>query len=662
MKPYQAYVKEYGLLIVICIAGAGCLSVLLGQDANWDLKNYHIYNAWALLHNRFDIDIFAAGIQTYFNPILDLPYYFLALIWWDDKPRTVAFLMGLPYGLLVFLLIYSTRLVLVDLKITLRYQGLVALLLVGFGASGAATIQQIGTTFNEMQVAVFIIGGVALLLSGLRDIGQPPNQRTVFWGGLMFGLAAGMKLTACIYAPAAAISLFAINEKKRRAMSTLTIFSMAWALGFSVTFGWWAVHLYRFTGNPVFPMFENVFGTSWLGAGSGMDAHFKPKSFLQAILYPFFWIDSTVPTVAEPVFSDPRFAVALIALLVLFSVLLLTRIRHAVLRHSSVRQLEIPKTSLFVLVFTVIAYVSWLSAFSILRYAISIEVLLGLTIAICLIVCARFIQIKLSESTLILCLSLLLVGVSVKTKYPEWGRSAYGTAVLDVQPVTLTSDSLLIVLGPPQAYVLPSIAKQNPSVQFVGITDDLLNARGFGMWKKISQRINNFSGSIYTMVRGDATERLSILSELNFRLDEEDCQVFATNIDRGFKICALHKMVSRQEISLKPPLTSMKRGQVVITTATVTNASNWDWPAGGVFPVHLSYHWIDRSQKIVVFDGERTILPREVKAGETVKVQAIIKAPDQPGDYVLRMTMVQESVAWFDDRGVKALDLSVKVK
>jgi hypothetical protein len=35
---------------------------------------------------------------------------------------------------------------------------------------------------------------------------------------------------------------------------------------------------------------------------------------------------------------------------------------------------------------------------------------------------------------------------------------------------------------------------------------------------------------------------------------------------------------------------------------------------------------------------------------------------DQPGDHVLRVTMVQESVAWFDDRVRKVLNLPVTVK
>lgn len=46
--------------------------------------------------------MYAAGIQTYFNPLLDIPYYHAAFIHLVDRPRVVAFLMGLPFGLLAF--------------------------------------------------------------------------------------------------------------------------------------------------------------------------------------------------------------------------------------------------------------------------------------------------------------------------------------------------------------------------------------------------------------------------------------------------------------------------------------------------------------------------------------------------------------------------------
>lgn len=118
----------------------------------------------------------------------------------------------------------------------------------------------------------------------------------------------------------------------------------------------------------------------------------------------------------------------------------------------------------------------------------------------------------------------------------------------------------------------------------------------------------------------------------------------------------------RQKISMKTPISTMKSGQVVTAPVTITNSGNENWPAGGGYPVHLAYHWYDRSGNLVVWDGERTVLPKDLGEGESVKVQATIKAPDKAGEYVLRMTMVQEFVAWFEDKGAKPLTQLVTIK
>lgn len=529
------------LTLACCLVAGGFVSVWLGQDVSWDLKNYHLYNPWAFLHDRFGTDLFAAGIQTYFNPLLDLPYYFIALKWLANEPRAVAFLMGLPFGLMLFCLLYSAHVVLADLKVAVRYRIPLSVMLVAFGASGAATISQVGTTYNEVQIAALIIAGVAILLSGLRQTTTPSSRHTIFWGGLLFGLAAGLKLTAAIYAPAAVIGLFIVAGQRRHAFAGAIIFSLAWGIGFIVTYGWWAYHLYTLTGNPVFPLFEGIFGTSWLGTGSWMDNQFKAKTATLALLYPFFWIDSTVRTVAEPVFSDPRFAVALLAFLFLTAMFVL---RNAGPSHlpGDTAKARIPRTSLFTLVFIAVAYVIWLKMFSILRYAVSIEAMLGIAIGIILMIGARMLQVTMSERVLLVIAAVLLAGVAAKTKYPEWGRAGYGDTVLKVQPVSLPPSSLLILLGSPNAYVLPDIANQNPGVQFVGITDDLLSARKFDMWKKMTQKIAAFDGPRYVLVRAEETRRFERLSELELTVDDNTCQSFATNIDGYFKICALRAL------------------------------------------------------------------------------------------------------------------------
>ena len=49
--------------LVICLAGGALASWWLGQDANFDLKNYHLYNPFALLEGRHEIDFAVAAFQ-----------------------------------------------------------------------------------------------------------------------------------------------------------------------------------------------------------------------------------------------------------------------------------------------------------------------------------------------------------------------------------------------------------------------------------------------------------------------------------------------------------------------------------------------------------------------------------------------------------------------
>jgi hypothetical protein len=94
----------------------------------------------------------------------------------------------------------------------------------------------------------------------------------------------------------------------------------------------------------------------------------------------------------------------------------------------------------------------------------------------------------------------------------------------------------------------------------------------------------------------------------------------------------------------------------------VRNTSNFSWAASGDHPVRFAYHWFDGNSKEIVHDGERTLLTEDLPVGATTKLSAMVNAPSTPGDYTLRLTFVQEGVAWFDDRGAKAADIPVKVE
>lgn len=68
----------------------------------------------------------------------------------------------------------------------------------------------------------------------------------------------------------------------------------------------------------------------------------------------------------------------------------------------------------------------------------------------------------------------------------------------------------------------------------------------------------------------------------------------------------------------------------------------------GKYGVSLSYHWYKKGDlNKVILDGFRSAIPRNIKPNEEFTSNMIVKYPEQKGDYILRITLVQEGVAWF---------------
>jgi hypothetical protein len=83
---------------------------------------------------------------------------------------------------------------------------------------------------------------------------------------------------------------------------------------------------------------------------------------------------------------------------------------------------------------------------------------------------------------------------------------------------------------------------------------------------------------------------------------------------------------------------------------TVANRSFCEVGDSSTPPVNISYHWVRASDgEIVLFDGERTVISPPLPSGGEREFSAAVIAPVQIGKYILRLTLVQEAVAWFDE-------------
>jgi hypothetical protein len=96
----------------------------------------------------------------------------------------------------------------------------------------------------------------------------------------------------------------------------------------------------------------------------------------------------------------------------------------------------------------------------------------------------------------------------------------------------------------------------------------------------------------------------------------------------------------------------------IAVPVTLRNTGDRAWPAAQVL---VSYHWF-RDGKLVVWDGERSLLPRDLRAGSRATLAARVTTPAEPGSYVLTVTLVQEHVTWFEHKGANTVQRPVAVR
>ncbi|WP_262966474.1 Wzt carbohydrate-binding domain-containing protein [Methylobacter psychrophilus] len=107
---------------------------------------------------------------------------------------------------------------------------------------------------------------------------------------------------------------------------------------------------------------------------------------------------------------------------------------------------------------------------------------------------------------------------------------------------------------------------------------------------------------------------------------------------------------------------SMTPGELVGIDVTIVNRSEQNWVGDSIRPVNLSYHWLNASGETVIYDGLRTPLATGgVAPGKALDTKMQVVAPDEVGTYSLVLTLVQELVGWFEDKGFEAARLTVEV-
>jgi hypothetical protein len=561
IAPPAARASRFGrwdwLVMLAYIGLTTCLGARIGQDMNWDLFNYHFYNPYLLLADRFERDVHVAGVQTYLNPIMDLPFY-VAVAIWKLPPLAVGLMLSALHGIALWLVHRVIVLLLARQgPIVANLGGMLGAVTSSFGAGFYSVI---GSTMADNTIALPVLAGLALILR-TPDAARAPALADVRAAGFLVGLAAGAKPVAGIFAfGLTAVCLAAPGPMFGRALRTVYLW-LCLGAGLLLTGGYWMWLMASHYGSPLFPFYNTIFRSPLAPVDRDLAfVRFLPATWMHTLFYPFFFI-RTQDLVAEVPFRDARFAVVFVAIAIVASLAL---VRHWQRRATLIEAAE-QRLGLLIL-FWLTSYAVWLKAYSYYRYAIPLELLAPAIVIGCT---AYAVRDRIAALALMVSVCALLIGT---TKPFDWGRVPWSPSYFGVDRAELApyAGATVLLWDRPTGYLVPYFPESARFLRIRGkvsgydvprddhnweLTEDNL------MWTRITEGIREAQpGRLFlleapfTRVVPRAVEaraaQAAMLDRLGLELDEPSCRSLRAYDGavsgvphhlRPSRICALRK-------------------------------------------------------------------------------------------------------------------------
>jgi hypothetical protein len=371
---YTLLCRRAGLL---WYAGAVVVGIAIcaytGIDANYDRLNYHIASAQRLLQGRTFDDVAISGVQTYFNPALNLLSYALAreLGFFWSRYALVA-IQALAWA---FLGAAVWRAILIEHKVTFPQGLVVATAMAVLSLCAPVSISVLGTTFADLTMAA--------LISAVLLIRLPTGFEVRPWRGaltgLILGVGVGLKptiLPLCLAYGIVFYAMLAMLNRPAKAAAEFLAFGVAAAAATLLTAGPWALEVMKETGNPVFPYANDIFHSPFVPPVEMADVRFRPASLRELLKVPARLAIGGHSITVESWVRDIRFAMFWYALVPALAVFVIWRRGQAAAFIRSA-----PRTT-FLYAFFIAAYLAWEAMTGIQRYALTLDILVGFLLAL----------------------------------------------------------------------------------------------------------------------------------------------------------------------------------------------------------------------------------------------------------------------------------------
>lgn len=426
-------------------------SMWLKNDNVYDFQNYHYYNAFAFLHDRLNYDIVPATVNGFFNPLLELPLYFLVK-WFSNYPLVIFGVQGLWFGFLL-IMVFKICSLLFDFS---RPENLSYFLFTAlFITTGRAIMPQIGSSTNEIAINALDLWGLYLLFKMLRFPGEQKNN--VFIGaGFIIGCALGLKPTSVCCALVSGIMLIFCADKIKNPLKNISAYALGGFLGVMLTHGWFMWQYWYYYGNPFFPFLNGIFHSPFMDNFSYIDNRWL-LPFWQTLLAPYIWyFDKSLEPEGLSGFQFPLYCTFAYGLLFY---LLIKR---------QIKEFKNKNPLLFaMLIFAVLSFIFWQQLFAIMRYMGVIEIIFA-------IFTVGLIQRITPKSAHIPIFFLLIIPIILFNRLNYWDLHLrdHLTKYVEVEKLNLPENTLIKLYGRKLSFLVPILAESQPNIRAMGYYHD----------------------------------------------------------------------------------------------------------------------------------------------------------------------------------------------
>jgi hypothetical protein len=524
---------EWGFIAVVVLA-FGCISILLGKDKSWDFRNYHWYDAYAFLHARLGFDVAVAHHATYFNPLIHLPFYWLATA---GTSWLALFYVGALNGLNVLPLYLLAR-----SALTPPDNRWLAAALALAGLFGSTALSMIGKTSYDAALSVLVFGGLAVVIIR-RDAlcaAAAPAAAAAAVAGSLIGAATGLKLVEGFYAGGLALVLLLLPGRPAVRVARLIAGGAGGIAAVLLCAGFWFLTLERATGNPLFPYYNSLFRSPLIDPTFFGITNFPPEGFWPTLSFPFrFLFDYRI---ADDVpFRDLRIPL-------LYALLPIASLWFAVAPPRFVPLVAAPARRILFL-FATGSYAAWLASFAVYRYLVGLEMLAPLLI-LAVLDC-----VPLARRLRLAALAFVLLLAALFGHYGIGDHAAVGDPYVQVSNVSFPdpAGTMLLMTGEePMAYLIPSLP---PAVAVLRIDGWLAQPDdASGLTASMRARVAAHRGDLFLLAapwERAAADRAT--TAYGLAIVTAQCREIRGNLGGPYQLCPL-----RRSPRLSPPSATLE--------------------------------------------------------------------------------------------------------